>query len=575
MSSRTRFDVELLEEFRRTTRERLERVAVAWVHIEQEPRDQSVFEDLRRELHSLKGEARMLGFFELSRIAHAAEELLSFCAARNFREIEAAGDLLLAAADALERMLQAEPGERSSAELCQKILERFDSFMSSETAPAPLPNEHGGAEEHALAAHHEARNSDASLRVDAGVVGWLSSAAGEIIVAYTQHERVVASLRAIAEQLSSTLQIMEASVSHPAVAELFAIEKQLRGIIEVHAQRIHEGELQTREIEHRTRELRLVPVRSLFERYVRQVRDLAREQQKRIRLNIVDNGVTIDKVVVDTLAEPLLHLVRNSIDHGIETRDERARAQKSEEAILELGARQSHGYVTITIFDDGRGIDPKIIRARAQELGMASPAMNDEEILSLLFHSGFSTKRDVTELSGRGIGLSVVKHQVVGLGGMVQVFSEPGAWTRFELKTPISVALSHVLVVAVAETLFAIPVAGVLGVTAMSAHDVAVVGGATQLRFRDDWIPFCDLSSLLGAARGAHPERVVVLAHEGRALALGISSWHAETEAVIKPLGPLFSGNPMVAGGCVLEEGDLALVLNIAEVVRRSLALAA
>jgi len=328
------------------------------------------------------------------------------------------------------------------------------------------------------------------------------------------------------------------------------------------------------ELESRVRDLRLVPISSLLARYSRAVRDLAREQGKLVVAVVKDTQAEADKQVLDELDAVLLHLVRNAVDHGIESTDERRRAGKAAQAKICLSATQRGSSVVVVVSDDGRGIHRDAIVAAAVARGLVSEdegrQLTPAAVHELLFRPGFSTRASADELSGRGVGLDVVRQRTMALGGSVRVESEKGVGTRFEVVVPVGVALLPALIVHAGGASFAVPSDAVECVIQVGVSDVVEANGSKTVRVGDDFVPLFDMASVLGLDPGARTERshVLLLRHEARRVALATGSVDGERKIVQHPLDGFLSNVKVLSGTAMLEGHEVLLVLNVPHLVR-------
>ena len=322
-------------------------------------------------------------------------------------------------------------------------------------------------------------------------------------------------------------------------------------------------------------DLRVVPIDTLFGRFPRIVRELAARLGRDVGLEIEGGEVRIDKAAVDLLADPLMHLVRNALDHGIEPPGERAQAGKPAQARLVLSASEQGDGVHITVADDGRGLDRAAILARATANGLvpAGAALPEHEVYALLFRSGFSTAAAVTEISGRGVGLDVVSHAAGRLGGSVEVSAQPGRGTRFTLRVPASASLVDVLVVDAGEPV-AVPRRRVVAVCGLDEAEgtVELVAGQRRLWHRGAPVPLHGLAALLSFPAPTPRYAVVVEGTDGLA-ALAVGGLPRRQEVFLKELHPVLAGLPMLAGASVLSDGRAVLVLDLDGVLRQAAAL--
>lgn len=317
---------------------------------------------------------------------------------------------------------------------------------------------------------------------------------------------------------------------------------------------------------------RRVPVTPLLRRFPRMVREVAAGLDKEAELLVDAGGVELDKAVVDGLFEPLTHLLRNAIDHGIEAPGQRQRAGKTARATLRLTARVQDDHAVIEVLDDGRGVDANQIRLAAQRRGLVAPTgadLSDPEALDLLFRPGFSTAAAVTELSGRGVGLDAVRAAIARLGGSVTLESELGAGTTVRLTLPLSMTLTQVMVVSCGGERYGLPVEAIAETTRIAADRIVPVRAGRAFVLRDRTVPLLDLAELLGqppsAAQGER--RVVVLRHGAARTAIAVDAVVERLEIVLRPLSGLLARLPGVSGAALLGDGQVMLVLNPAELV--------
>lgn len=345
------------------------------------------------------------------------------------------------------------------------------------------------------------------------------------------------------------------------------IAEELQGVTE----RVSRIVSQLQEALTRTR---MVPLSVVFGRFPRLVRELARSMGKRVQLRIAGEDTEIDRALVEKLNECLVHLVRNALDHGIEPPDERAAAGKPPDGTLEIAASQSEGSVIVVVRDDGRGIDPNKLRRKAVERGWLTDeqagALSDEEALQLVFRSGFSTKEQVSEVSGRGVGMDAVKAAMEQIGGTVDVHSQVGAGTTVTLRLPLTLAIIPALLVRIGGRLFALPMHSITEVLDLQRADIQVIGQSERvLMLRGNPLPLCSLAHLLGVHDGEGERTAVIVRQRERLVAMGVESVEGKDEIVIKPLGyPLHTLQSFI-GATILGDGSIALIVDLNGVVAR------
>jgi len=313
--------------------------------------------------------------------------------------------------------------------------------------------------------------------------------------------------------------------------------------------------------------MRMQPVGRLFQRFPRIVRDLARQLGKDIELMQEGEDTDLDRSLVEALADPLVHLLRNAVDHGLEAPVEREQAGKSRKGTVRLAASQRGERIVISVSDDGRGMDPEVLRRKAVEKGVIDAAqaarLSEVECYELIFRPGFSTAATISDISGRGVGMDVVKTRVAELGGTLQVRSRLGHGSTLELTVPLTLAILRVLMVRVGDRLFALPLGNVSEVFELGSAQDHALDGRRVAAHRGRALVLGDLAGWAGidGASGGH----VVVLHVGH-LHLGclVHEVIGREDVMVKPLGPLFEGVPGVAGATVTGDGRLALVLDLA-----------
>jgi two-component system chemotaxis sensor kinase CheA len=347
------------------------------------------------------------------------------------------------------------------------------------------------------------------------------------------------------------------------VAELNGngIAEELQGVTE----RVSRIVSQLQEALTRTR---MVPLNVVFARFPRLVRELARSMNKRVQLKIEGEDTEIDRALVEKLNECLVHLIRNAIDHGIEPPDERTAAGKPPEGLMEISASQSEGSVIVVVRDDGRGIDPNKIRRKAIERGLLTEeqasSLSDDDAIQFIFRSGFSTKEEVSEVSGRGVGMDAVKAAMEQIGGTIDLHSQIGAGTTVTLRLPLTLAIIPALLVRVGGRLFALPMHSVTEVLDLQRSDIQEIGtGEKVLVLRGNPLPLFSLAKLLGIPNGGTEGTGVIVRQQEKLIAMSVEGVEGKDEIVIKPLGyPLHNLRSFI-GATILGDGSIALIVDL------------
>ncbi|MFC1684910.1 chemotaxis protein CheA [Pseudomonadota bacterium] len=322
---------------------------------------------------------------------------------------------------------------------------------------------------------------------------------------------------------------------------------------------------------------RMQPVKKVFGRFPRVVRDLARSLTKEIELELIGEETDLDKNLVEALADPLVHLVRNAVDHGIELPDEREKAGKPRKGKVVLSAAQEGDHILLTISDDGKGMDAEVLRSKAVEKGImdteAAARLDNKDCYNLIFHPGFSTKSEISDISGRGVGMDVVKTRIAQMNGSVEVDSELGRGSTLIVKLPLTLAILPTLMVVLGEQPFALPLSSVVEIFNMDNARTNTVDGQLTIRVRDRALPLFYLRNWL-VKPGSAPEfegtgHVVVANVGGVHVGLVVDQLVGQEEVVIKPLGAMLQGMEGMAGATITGDGKIALILDVPGLMRK------
>ena len=323
--------------------------------------------------------------------------------------------------------------------------------------------------------------------------------------------------------------------------------------------------------------LRMVPIDRVFKRFPRVVRDLAKASNKDIKLMIHGQETEVDKGLVDMIGEPLIHILRNAIDHGIETMEEREALGKERQGTISLEAYHQGNDIIIEVKDDGRGIDVKKIKEKALEKGLISKGamekMDDKDAIDFIFLPGFSTAKVVSEVSGRGVGMDVVRSVVDGLRGSVRVKTEVGAGTTFMLRFPLTLAIIKALMFSACDRLFAIPLASVKEITRVFVKEVALINGKEVLRMREKVIPLVRLEEVLNlGSRSRKMDKlfVVIVSIEDKDIGIAVNKLVGEEELVIKSVTDQWVNTNIVGGASILGNGQVVLILNPLVLIKKA-----
>ncbi|HEY9085788.1 MAG TPA: chemotaxis protein CheA [Candidatus Tyrphobacter sp.] len=525
---------------------RLEDLAAAGTY------DAEVVNSLFRALHTIKGNAAMLGFAEVSELAHSLESLCDALRTQRLALSGARVELLLRGRDLLNELVECAVGGGDSPRGLAEFLERLDDAVPRDVDAAQASGDAFEAEVARMLAQSpdsRAPLRDATprvpgrrptIRVDIERLDALMNLVGELVVNRTRITEIAASLARLKAD----------DVLVKALSESAALLARTSG-----------------EIQASLMKARMVPIGQVFERFPRLVRDVAKARHKEVQLEINGAQTELDKTIVDEIGEPLMHLVRNCIDHGIETPEEREAAGKPRVGTISLNAYHGGNQIIIEVADDGRGIDLDLVRARGIALGLISQdeRLTEQETVELIFTPGFSTAAAVSELSGRGVGMDVVKKNVTRLKGAFEVDTEGARGTRFTIKLPLTLAIIAALLVRVSEELFAIPLDSVIESQRVERADIRTVQGHEVVTLREQIVPLLRIAEFfeLGGIRDPEKAMAVIVGVQGRQVGLVVDAFEGEQEIVIKPLSDVVGRIPGISGATILGSGAISLIIDV------------
>jgi len=354
-----------------------------------------------------------------------------------------------------------------------------------------------------------------------------------------------------------------------------------RGRLEQIARQSHLSDL-TETVEHMTRistdlqglilNMRMVPVEQVFNRFPRMVRDLAKDLNKKIQLVIEGADTELDRTVIDEIGDPLIHLLRNALDHGLESPEERAANGKAEEGTLLLKAHHGGNHVFIEVSDDGKGIDRDKVLAKAIERGVVqqeeASALTDQQVFSLLFSSGFSTANEISDISGRGVGLDVVKTKIESLGGVITIDSIPGAGSTFRIQLPLTLSIIYSMLVKVEDETYAIPFNSIVEITTIQSKQISTLHGKRVIQFRGQVVPLVYLAEEFrvppseDVKKDTEPLHLVIVRKGNETLGLVVDTVIGQQEVVLKSLGGFLTNLYAISGATILGNGEVALIID-------------
>ncbi len=575
---------DLVREFLVESNENLDRLDQDFVALEKDPAARERLASIFRTIHTIKGTCGFLGFSKLESVAHVGESLLSKL---RDGELGVTSDIitaLLRMVDNVREILAsiAEGAGEGNGDYSQTIalLTKLKDGGPAAVASAPAatqrepaapvvaaaPVEESAKVEHAEEVTHEHENHPAQaaakpaegasssaagtgggIRVDVGLLDKLMNLVGELVLARNQ-----------------ILQFSAANEN----ATLAGSTQRLNLI----TSELQEGVMKTR----------MQPIGNVWSKFPRIVRDLSQMCGKKIRVEMEGKETELDKTIIEAIKDPLTHVIRNSVDHGVETPEARRKAGKPEEGLLSLRAFHEGGQVNIEIIDDGGGVNIDRVKKKALEKGLITAEhaarMSDREATNLIFLPGFSTAEKVTNVSGRGVGMDVVKTNIEKIGGTVDVQSKPGVGTTLRIRIPLTLAIIPALIITSGGDRFAIPQVSLLELVRLGEEQAKTgiedIHGAPVYRLRGNLLPLVNLNKQLqtGAptATAGSPVNIVVLQADERQFGLVVDEINDTEEIVVKPLGKLFKGLSTFAGATIMGDGRVALILDVMGLAQKS-----
>jgi two-component system chemotaxis sensor kinase CheA len=576
-------DEEMIREFLVESHENLSRLDQDLVELEKHPHDADLLGSIFRTIHTIKGACGFLAFSILEAITHQAETLLSQLRDGKRELTPALVSLILETVDATRKVLAAiETSGKEGAERFEELTERLrvaaqltpdqevppappsgavmapglvaESAVGKKTSdlhedgPPPEKEEDRGRKKEGSKEEDVTRSSaavDANIRVGVGLLDKLMDLVGELVLTRNQ--------------------ILQ-----------FNIERE-DPALNATSQRLN---LITTELQEGVMKTRMQPIGMVWNKLPRVVRDMGTTLGKQIHLQMDGAETELDRTIIEAIKDPLMHLVRNSCDHGIETPEVRIRAGKSPQGTLTLRAYHEGGQVNIEIGDDGAGIDVTRVKQKALENGLLRPEqaekLSDREALGLIFQPGFSTAQVVTNFSGRGVGMDVVKSHIEKIGGVVDIISRLGEGATVKIRIPLTLAIIPGLVITSGGERFVIPQVSLLELIRLegdaSGKHIEYVHGTPVFRRRGSLLPIAYLNQVLGLKAANHDEAVsmVVLQAEDRQFGLVVDGINDTQEIVVKPLGKQLKGLTLYAGATIMGDGRVALILDVLGVGQRS-----
>ena len=612
------FADDIAADFILEAQEILDRLGEQLVTLEQAPHDSEQLNAVFRGFHTLKGGAGFLAIHPMVELCHAAEETLGMARAGKAELLAHHFDAAQQSLDWLQAMLDAVSSGTDPEHAPAALIAQFDVGAAPVVAVAQPVAASAGDSELISEDEFEALLNELHGSGTPGAQPIAAAKAGDELIDEDEFEALLDKLHGGAAPGAVAVHAIPAAVAvpkpappraaapaprpaaataKPAAAKAAEPEhtvrvdtKRLDAIVNLIGElvlsrnrlktlraRLHDEELDravstldiaTARLQSAVMRTRMQPVGKVFSRFPKVARDVARNLKKEVELELVGAETELDRNLVEALADPLVHLVRNAIDHGVETPDLREAQGKPRSGHVRLSAQQEGDYVSIEVQDDGAGIDPERLRQKAREKGLIDPEaaarLTSEECLHLVFLPGFSTKQEVTDISGRGVGMDVVQSRIRELSGQIQIQSELGRGSRFMIRVPLTLAILPTLLVQAGEDVYALPLARVMEVLHAPNTSLGWFDGRAVLDRKSHTLPLVDLRHWLAVAPAASSLLTIVVLQAGEArFGLVVDQVRGREEVVIKPLPKALRGLRGYAGATLIGDGRMSLILDV------------
>lgn len=607
---------DIINDFIIETTESLNSLDEKLVLLEKDPDNLDLLNSVFRSAHTVKGAAGFLGFNQMVEVAHNAESLLNKLRQGQLKNNPQITDTILKAMDMLKvllRHVKEKTGKEEDITGVLTALKNVEAGVSvSVAAPQPMPETNMPASANNEGAVKEVSTAPSSFdeKEKPKMLGEVllekkviteeqmqealadqrgNEKLGDVLVrkgfiknedisaalssqgrsAETSHETTI---RVDIKRLDNVLNLVGELVLGRNRLMRLATDLEAKygddGVASAIRETTSNINLVTTDLQLAVMKTRMQPIGRVFSKFPRMVRDLARLKGKEIELVLAGEDTELDKTIVEEIGDPLVHLVRNSADHGIETTDIRVQNGKDPKGKIILSAYHQGNNIFITIEDDGRGIDPNILREKAVEKGIMSRheagGMSDKDILNVIFMPGFSTAKEVSDISGRGVGMDVVKTNIARLNGSIDIDTEIGKGTRITVSLPLTLAIIQALMVEASKEIYALPLSMVTEILRVNADEIKTVDKKEVIYVRNTVFPLVRLSNLLDKpSQGSERPYIVLIAMGDKHVGIMVDALHGQEEIVIKSMGEYLLNTKGIAGATVTGNGQVVLILDI------------
>ncbi len=523
--------------------EYLQNLNKSLLDLEKNPENLELLNEIFRLAHTMKGMAATMGYQKITTVAHQMEDVLDRLRKQELKVTPEIIETMFKALDVLEPLLQeVASGEDKKVDITEIIVKLKMIMEQKQSAAAPESKETEpetpADEKKTVIKEGEKKRTQTSVRINIEHLDNLMNLVGELVINKARLFQIGATYKL--GELNETLGQLE----------------RITGTLQ-------EEVLKTR----------MIPVSHIFDRYPRVVRDLAKLKNKEINFEIEGSDIELDRMIVDEINDPLIHLIRNSVDHGIETPQERVNKGKSETGYVKLSARREKGYVRIELTDDGKGMDPHDIAEKAIEKGMLTKEklalLTEQEMLMLICEPGFSTAAEISDISGRGVGMDVVKTKIEAFNGSVIIETKKGKGSTFIIKLPLTLAIIQSLMVKVADEVYAIPLSNITEINSFSPDLIRTIEKREVIKIREEILPLISLREAFDLPKQQYGEEIYVITVEmgEKRIGLVVDSLYSREEIVIKTMSGILKRTKGISGATILGDGRVVLIVDIAGIM--------
>jgi len=542
---------DIINDFITEATEGLDLLDQKFIELEKSPGDTALLNEIFRSIHTIKGAAGFLGFQQMVDVTHVTEDVLNKLRKGEMQVKPVIMDAILQSVDLIKIILGNIREKNGREENTAPVIALLNDISTGKAAAAEPVNQTAPAapkkaaeEESRPKAEESAGAKDQSIRVDIDRLDSVLNLSGELVLSRNRLMRLGSRLSesGISQDLHSHM--------NEAIAQL---------------------DLVTADLQLAVMKIRMQPIAKVFNKFPRMVRDLARQTGKEVELVLSGEETEMDKTVIEEIGDPLVHLIRNSVDHGMEMPDEREAAGKPRCGRIGLSAYQEGRNIIVCVSDDGKGIDAARVKKSAVEKGLISQEeaekLSEKDAFNIIFIPGFSTASKVSNISGRGVGMDVVKTNIARINGTISVDSELGKGTRITFRLPLTLAIIQALTVEAGREVYGIPLSNVIENIRVTTDEIRTIEGKEVINIRDRVFPVVRLGSLVsGCSEAAQSEwkYIVVIGIGEKQFGILVDRLHGQEEIVMKSMGEYLKGTEGIAGACITGDGNVILILDMA-----------